>query len=242
MKHIAWPVPCVLSRPDLDGVGRRSIIKLMSNLLTLKTLKKERGWTDKTIKEFLGRPSKTKTNPNYRSAPPMKLYSLKRVEEAEAKPEWQKARDKSKARSDRAKNAADKKKKEMVAEDSFSIKKEVLEYLAGFEAVDDLKEAACKHWYDNKKEHVEAREYSWEEMPDSIPDYGSVDDVTLKRWILNMVRHSGTSYDFTLSRNEGKVGAPASHDAMQDLVRMLVEEWIAERTLPRNLTRQCGDI
>jgi hypothetical protein len=42
-----------------------------------QTQLKERGWTEGLIKRFLPRPSKRKENPNYKSGPPMCLYSLR---------------------------------------------------------------------------------------------------------------------------------------------------------------------
>lgn len=46
--------------------------------ITLSTVK-ERGWTDKLIKEYLPTPHKTATNPHYKSAAPMKLYELNKI-------------------------------------------------------------------------------------------------------------------------------------------------------------------
>lgn len=46
--------------------------------ITLSTIK-ERGWTDKLIKEYLPNPDKTAQNPHYRSASPMKLYELNKI-------------------------------------------------------------------------------------------------------------------------------------------------------------------
>ena len=44
---------------------------------------KQRGWTDGLIKKFLPNPDETKTNPVIKSAAPMKLYKIKRVERIE---------------------------------------------------------------------------------------------------------------------------------------------------------------
>lgn len=46
-------------------------------------LKQSRGWTNTKIARFLIKPDKTIQNPQYRSAPPMKLYDLKRVKSME---------------------------------------------------------------------------------------------------------------------------------------------------------------
>ncbi len=54
-----------------------------------KTDLKNRGWTDGAIAKFLGNPDLTKRNPHYRSASPMQLFSITRIEVVEATPEFQ---------------------------------------------------------------------------------------------------------------------------------------------------------
>ena len=44
---------------------------------------KSRGWTDKTVREFLGMADWTTDNPHYKNAAPMLLYDTHRVEQAE---------------------------------------------------------------------------------------------------------------------------------------------------------------
>ena len=39
-----------------------------------KSQLKDRGWTDSLIRKFLSEADKTRTNPHYRSGPPMRLY------------------------------------------------------------------------------------------------------------------------------------------------------------------------
>ena len=56
--------------------------------ITLAKLIEERPWSKAMVGEFLGEPDRTAPNPNYRSGPPMRLYDLKRIEQAEATPEF----------------------------------------------------------------------------------------------------------------------------------------------------------
>jgi len=54
-------------------------------MLTVAKLKSEWGWTDRLILKFLGEPDKLAPNPYYRNAgAPMRLYSISRIEAAEA--------------------------------------------------------------------------------------------------------------------------------------------------------------
>lgn len=47
-------------------------------------LLKGRGWTEKLIKMFLTDPCKVVPNPHYKSASPMRLYKLSKVEQCES--------------------------------------------------------------------------------------------------------------------------------------------------------------
>jgi hypothetical protein len=49
---------------------------------------KERGWTEAMIRDLLGEPDLHVDNPNYKSAAPMRLWRLQKVEAIEALPEF----------------------------------------------------------------------------------------------------------------------------------------------------------
>ncbi len=49
---------------------------------------KERGWTEAMIRDLLGKPDALRDNPYYKSADPMRLWRLQRVEAVEATPEF----------------------------------------------------------------------------------------------------------------------------------------------------------
>lgn len=55
--------------------------------VTLSGLKR-RGWTDGLIRKLLGQHDRTAPNPKYRTASPMRLYEVSRVETAEATTEF----------------------------------------------------------------------------------------------------------------------------------------------------------
>ena len=65
---------------------------------------KERGWTESMIRDLLGTPDDLRDNPYYRSADPMRLWCLQRVEAAEAAPEFARRKE----RADRQRAAATK--------------------------------------------------------------------------------------------------------------------------------------
>jgi hypothetical protein len=47
---------------------------------------RERGWTPAMVRDFLGAPDELRRNPVFSSAPPMRLWTLEHVREAEALP------------------------------------------------------------------------------------------------------------------------------------------------------------
>ncbi len=77
---------------------------------------KERGWTLALVKKFLGVPDAIKPNPYYRSAAPMQLYALARVEACEQEDGWKQAAAKAAARSLGGKTVAARKAAELVAQ------------------------------------------------------------------------------------------------------------------------------
>ncbi len=67
----------------------------------------ERGWTPKMIRELLGEPDARPQNRSYPSRPPLKLYDLERVEEAERTDAFFELLDQSEARKDSAQKGKD---------------------------------------------------------------------------------------------------------------------------------------
>ena len=79
-----------------------------------KSMLKQRGWTESMIKKILGNEDASKDNPMYKSAPPMKLYLMKRVIDAEATDEFIKRKIKAESRSKTMKNIAENKRQELL--------------------------------------------------------------------------------------------------------------------------------
>lgn len=60
---------------------------------------KERGWTEAMIRDLLGEPDDTADNPHYKSAAPRRLWRLRKVEAAEAGPEFAARRERAERQS-----------------------------------------------------------------------------------------------------------------------------------------------
>ena len=76
----------------------------------------ERGWAPSLIDRLLGPPDRTAPNPHYRSAAPMKLRRLDRVEAAEATPEFRTEAERAEARRERSRRAAQEAARQRIAE------------------------------------------------------------------------------------------------------------------------------
>jgi len=83
--------------------------------LTLNRLK-ERGWTPSMITKLLGNPDRTRKNPHYKKAAPMKLYSLQRIERAETTSNYSALKRLATKRSIVSTKTADKKRQELLRE------------------------------------------------------------------------------------------------------------------------------
>lgn len=167
----------------------------------------ERGWTPAAIKRFLGDPDRTASNPVYRSAAPMRLFSLARAVAAEDTDEWRHWRDLAVQRSARGRAVAETKRAALLAEVAkLNIRVPVLD-------MDVLAEQAVEHRNLMNEDWADRRGYDPE--PATVD---GVDPATLHRWCVNYLRHARTVYDAALSGLYAKVGRAAATDAIRDRV------------------------
>ena len=160
---------------------------------------KARGWTDAAIRQWLGEPDLCVPNPHYRSAAPMRLYALARVEAVEASPAWQDTQQARAARQAAAQRATQTKRQALLrAIAALDIRVAVL-------PPDALTARACDHY----NARLADRE-DWDSLPatpQSAPDF-------LRRITVNLIRHQLTSYENELARIFGKVGVKEAYLAI----------------------------
>lgn len=166
---------------------------------------KARGWTEAMIKQYLGEPDELKPNPYYKSAAPMRLYNLKRVEKVEKSKKFIEAKAAAARRKESAaKGVATKVEKAIEYAKTVKIEVPIIDY-------DTLVKHACRHYND------------WHEcdrngMPnlDFIPaDPKHSDPEFLHRITINYLRHECTSYDDELDKLFGKTGTHEAHQILQ---------------------------
>lgn len=130
-------------RPAITRPGPIADESERARLVTTSTLKERQGWTDAAIKKFLGEPDELRENPRYRSAAPMKLFRIGRIEDVERTPEWAEWDERSTRRS-RAASAAIERRQEIA---NAALKHDLDAFLAGmevsFRAPDDLTEESA---------------------------------------------------------------------------------------------------
>lgn len=148
----------------------------------------ERGWTRTSIQHFLGNPDATKTNPCYRSAPPMCLYNPERVKTIENSEEWCRWRDQKNIRSEAATKVAEKKAKELQTEvDKWKPKLPRM-------PIEEVRRRAIRAYND------------WNVLYDKSEASESSNASFLDRITVNYLRHETTDYDSMLAEVAGKIG------------------------------------
>jgi hypothetical protein len=162
----------------------------------------KQGWTLGLIQKFLGPPDKTATNGVYRSAAPVKLFSLRRVTAATNTLEFRAARDEAARRSAVGRRVADTKRNDLFRQ--IEAQKIHVPALSPEKA-----RARAIHHYNSRDREETA-------SPTSDPLF-------LDRITVNYLRHELTSYDDRLQDLYRKVG----HDEGVGLVKKKVLDAIA---------------
>jgi hypothetical protein len=201
--------------------------KSSGEMVSKAKLLKERRWTEAGIKKFLGEPDATKPNPKYKSAAPMQLYHLDRVEAAEQTSEYLAWKAKSETRRKAASDAVSTKKASLHATiERWRPEVPVLD-------VAKLRRKAIANYNSHREERAVSgvRERDW----DWTPATESSDEAFLARITVNYVRHVLTPYDGLLAALSGKVGVKEA----KELVRARVYDVIAA-TYP-HLATECSN-
>lgn len=172
-----------------------------SEMISASGLKGKRDWTDGLIERFLPEPDETAKNPHYRSAAPMKLYLLERVEQIEVSEEWLVAFAVAESRKKSAKKGTETKLRALV-EHLDTIKFEVPRY-----EWEELASRACDH-YNERQAGRRLERADIEDWRLASPDS---DEGFLHRIAVNYLRHEATSYERQLRKVFGRVGVRTAY-------------------------------
>lgn len=191
--------------------------------ISLSTLK-ERGWTDSIIKKMGLEPDKLVRNPHYRSASPMKLYALKRIEELEKSEQFIVLFSKAKPRKDAAKKAISTKIAKLFAYvDSIEIE---VEYIPEPQLTRDAIDA-YNMWQANRPSVANGKREGFRAGKDS-------DKAFLARIKSNYIRHNLTNYNEILEDIKGQVGISEAYPELKKRVQdRIATEWNNQKNKPR---------
>lgn len=185
----------------------------VSEYLTLAELR-ERGWSAAMVRKMLDPPDLVRPNPVFRSAAPTKLYEGERVKAAEQSEPFAALRARASRRSEAAKAAAERRRGETLAGvERLRIVIPALEW-------DVLARRAVAH---RNRRDVER---AWDRF-DHVPTPARLEDVdgsTLRRWVVNYLRHCLTSYDAALEELFGKVGRASGTSLLQRRIYAAIAE------------------
>ena len=177
--------------------------------ISLSSLK-DRGWTESIIKRYALQHDKEAVNPYYRSAAPIKLYELHKIEAIEATDEFKELRSIALKRKEAAKKAAETKLQTM-KDYVHSIEIQMPEM-----SREQVFRKAVAHYNDLWECRGCDDKY--------ISDYKALDNETLERITANMIRHSMTDYEDVLGRSFGKVGIEYAHDYLRNKINKMVHD------------------
>jgi hypothetical protein len=159
-----------------------------------------RGWTEGTIKKYLGKPDELHTNPHYRSAPPMRLYAEDRVKPFETQ-EWHLENLRKRESRSLSATKAVRTKTDKVLDwvNSLEIKIPKMRY-------SKLVKRACKHYNDFHMDRGDCEYRS--ATPHDSQEF-------LARISRNYIRHELTDYEYQLEQLFGKVGINEAYERLK---------------------------
>lgn len=155
-----------------------------------------RGWTPTIVARLLGEPDRITRNPHIRTAAPLRLYALARVEAAEATREFSVLLGAADRRSAAARDAAERRRQAVLARVA-AVRISVPRLLPG-----ELAQLAVSHRNRRDRERLRPGDRH-------LPDPASVaraDPPALLRWQVNYLRHVLTDYDRLLDDLHGRTG------------------------------------
>jgi HJR/Mrr/RecB family endonuclease len=187
----------------------------MSGEWLTKAAIKERGWTDGAIKRFLGSAEETRKNPHYRSGPPMQLWRVETVCEAERNPEFTAWKTKHDCRREGLKKRAveqHQQRRSLLMEWVDSLKIEVPKY-----SEKKLFRFAIENYNNLWSDRGEFEKLIYQ-------DFRKLDPEFLHRITINALLHTLSDYEYHLSQVEGLTGASEARIKLKKRILTSIHE------------------
>ncbi|MBP3630332.1 MAG: hypothetical protein J6J23_02465 [Clostridia bacterium] len=196
-----------------------------SKMITLSTVI-SMGWTKAMVTALLPEP-KLVANPHYRKAAPMKLYREQDVLEVMEGEEYKQALEKASKRKMSAQKATETKTerlKERMSEVGKTIEVKIMPVDEIISTVLKEKEERLYRQLEKQEEYysrhfAEGKEFSdaWEETINELEcfEFHMPGEETLKRWVVNYIRHNLVKYSEALYQVKGKIGKFDGYKALK---------------------------
>lgn len=182
-----------------------------------KSTLKLSGWTEVMIDRFLSTPDKEVPNPYYKSAAPMKLYKLSRVEAIESSQEFIDFKEKGKPRQEASEKAIKTKTVNLLTKVS---QMDIFITRKNFE--DIVKDAVDS--YNTFKSNMAMEREDFDYQQASI----NSDKQFLNRITVNFLRYRCTPYERMLDRITGKVGKKEAYALLNQRIFNKIAEMYPE--------------
>ena len=188
--------------------------------ITLAKLIEERSWSKAMVGEFLGDPDRTAPNPNYRSGPPMRLYDLKRIEQAEATPEFAPRQAQYEVKKKAALERSSAKREKLIAD----VRQVEIQYYFDM-TVKDARENGLNAWA-NWEDEKNSQRRNFEGPAFRTPEFYAPEDID--RWAVNWLRHERSEYETSLDSIYGLVGRKFADPIIKNRVLRHISETFPE--------------
>lgn len=167
----------------------------------------ERGWTKGMIGRLLPEPTLAR-NIHCRQHP-IKLWEERVVEEVEKTEEFRDVTEKVKNRRSGGYKAASTRRKAL--EKEFEVAKQAI-------SIPLIEDTTLRQWVYRSREEYNIEHGLFELYPEDASEE------TMKRWIVNYIRHNLVSYDYTLYMNKGRVGINECYADYKNTILMKIAE------------------
>lgn len=172
-----------------------------------KSQLKQRGWTEKLIREFLGEPDESSENPHYSCAAPVCFFSMKRVHRSEKSKRFLRAKQVADQRKAAAKKAAETKLQKTADLVKALIDQIDVTYLDMPTLLRSAIESYNAHQKQLGKDNYASTCSAWQD-----------NDEFLARICVNYLRHHCTPYHQHLDSLSGKVGTRDAYRTIKEEV------------------------
>ena len=188
--------------------------------ITVSKLIGKPNWSKAMVRDLLGDPDQQARNPRYRTGPPMLLYDLKRVEEAEATPEFALRLAQYELKRQTGLRISRAKRDKLIAD----VRQIEIRY--GFDmTVEEARQNGLRAWAESEDEKTSQRG-NFDGPASRNPEH--YDPADIDRWTVNCLRHERSGYEAILNGIHGLVGRRLADPIIKNRVLLHISDIFPE--------------